>query len=148
MSDISLLFVIVEADRLYFLKKHSVVFHRTYKSLFIQRRLVSKLMHAKHVVTIFSEYYALGIVNASMHWKQKSYVCFCLSSCLAFKSLVHLAGGLDASRVALEIQTFFIRSREINSRTKLQMLSSRFKIREKGHFADHCDSLKCLPLSS
>lgn len=56
-SDISLLFVIVEADRLYFLKKHSVVFHRTYKSLFIQRRLVSKLMHAKHVVTIFSEYW-------------------------------------------------------------------------------------------
>lgn len=49
-----------------------------------------------------------------MHWKQKPYVCFYLSSCLAFKSPVHLAGGLDASRVALEIQTFFIRSREIN----------------------------------
>lgn len=56
LSDISLLFVIVEADRLYFLKKHSVVLHGTYKSLFIQRRLVSKLMHAEHVVTIFSEY--------------------------------------------------------------------------------------------
>lgn len=56
LSDISLLFVIVETDRLYFLKKHSAMFHRTYKFLFTQRRLVGKLMHVKHVVTIFSEY--------------------------------------------------------------------------------------------
>lgn len=67
---------------------------------------------------------ALDILNTSMYLMQE--VCLCQSQCLASKSHAHLAGGLDPIRVALEIQTLFLRSREINNRIQLQMVSSRF----------------------